>query len=70
MTNSKYLLLTGRKAQEKVYYRHSGKPGHLKVTPVPLMIEKKVNVNGNSRRLRVGNGRDFEESGFGDVTEE
>jgi large subunit ribosomal protein L13 len=42
VTNAKYLFLTGRKAKEKVYYRHSGKPGHLKVIPVPLMIEKKV----------------------------
>jgi len=42
VTNARYLLLTGRKMTDKVYYKHSGSPGHLKVTPVFRMIEKKV----------------------------
>ncbi len=30
--NSHLIKLTGAKGEEKVYYRHSGRPGHLKVT--------------------------------------
>jgi ribosomal protein L13 len=42
VTNSRYLLMTGRKTAEKVYYRHSGRPGHLKVIPLKKIVEKRV----------------------------
>jgi large subunit ribosomal protein L13 len=48
VTNAKYLLMTGRKTEDKVYYRHSGRPGHLKVTPLQLMIAKKVHPSVES----------------------
>lgn len=30
--NAHLIKLTGEKANQKVYYRHSGRPGHLKIT--------------------------------------
>ena len=42
VTNARYLLMTGKKTDDKVYYKHSGRPGHLKVIPVQRAIEKKV----------------------------
>lgn len=35
--NAKEVAVTGRKEKQKVYYRHSGKPGNLKVTTLATM---------------------------------
>lgn len=39
--NAEKIQLTGRKAEQKKYYRHSGYPGGIKVTSFSDMIEKK-----------------------------
>ena len=41
VVNAEKVRLTGRKAEQKEYYRHSGYPGGLKVTSFSDMIEKK-----------------------------
>ena len=41
VVNAEKVQLTGRKAEQKEYYRHSGYPGGLKVTSFSDMIEKK-----------------------------
>jgi large subunit ribosomal protein L13 len=38
--NAKDVRLTGRKEQDKKYYRHSGRPGSLQVTSLKEMLEK------------------------------
>lgn len=38
--NSHLIKLTGAKAEEKVYYHHSGRPGHLKTTKYKDIIVK------------------------------
>jgi len=39
--NAGKIRLTGKKAQQKMYYRHSGYMGHLKEIPFAKMIQKK-----------------------------
>ena len=39
--NASKLRLTGKKLQQKVYYRHSGYPGGLKVTKASTMLNEK-----------------------------
>lgn len=39
--NAEKIRLTGRKMDEKIYYRHSGFPGGLKETSAKEMLEKK-----------------------------
>ena len=39
VTNAKSIVLTGRKKQQKVYYRHSGYPGGLKEIKFKKMME-------------------------------
>ncbi len=41
VVNAEKVLLTGRKAEQKEYYRHSGYPGGLKTISFSDMIEKK-----------------------------
>ncbi|KPJ51159.1 50S ribosomal protein L13 [candidate division TA06 bacterium DG_26] len=41
VTNAKKIYFTGRKRENKMYYRHSGYPGGLKVTPLQKLLEKK-----------------------------
>ena len=41
VVNADKIRLTGRKADQKVYYRHSGYPGGLKATPLRRMMEKR-----------------------------
>ena len=41
VVNAEKVRLTGRKAEQKEYYRHSGYPGGLKTTSFSDMIEKK-----------------------------
>lgn len=40
VVNTDKLHVTGNKMKDKVYYNHSGKPGHLKVTPLEKMMAK------------------------------
>jgi len=39
VVNAEKVLLTGRKLDQKKYYRHSGYPGHLKETTARRMLE-------------------------------
>lgn len=38
--NAAHYKVTGQKLEQKIYYRHSGRPGHLKETPLGKMQEK------------------------------
>lgn len=38
--NADKIRLTGRKAQQKMYYRHSGYPGGLRATPAGKMLQR------------------------------
>jgi large subunit ribosomal protein L13 len=40
VVNAEKIVLTGRKLDQKLYYRHSGYPGGLKETPVRRMLER------------------------------
>jgi large subunit ribosomal protein L13 len=40
VTNAEKIRVTGRKADQKVYYRHTGYPGGLKMTSYKMMREK------------------------------
>jgi large subunit ribosomal protein L13 len=39
VVNAEKVRLTGKKLDQKRYYRHSGYPGGLKETPIRLMLE-------------------------------
>jgi len=39
--NAEKLIVTGRKATQKIYYRHTGYPGGLKETTFEKLIQKK-----------------------------
>ena len=41
--NAQKVIVTGKKSEEKIYYRHSGYPGGLKEIPYLRMLEKKPN---------------------------
>ncbi|GAV54003.1 hypothetical protein ZYGR_0AK05050 [Zygosaccharomyces rouxii] len=41
ITNCQALRITGKKLQQKHYWSHSGKPGHLKLTPMEKVIADK-----------------------------
>ncbi|GIQ64368.1 50S ribosomal protein L13 [Paenibacillus cisolokensis] len=41
IVNADKIVLTGKKLQNKMYYRHSLYPGGLKVTPAQDMLKKK-----------------------------
>lgn len=41
VTNCKKLRVTGNKFEDKVYWRHSGMPGHLKLTPMEKVVADK-----------------------------
>lgn len=41
VTNASKTVLTGNKAQDKKYYRHTGYLGHLKVIPYGKLLEEK-----------------------------
>ncbi|HEY1011272.1 MAG TPA: 50S ribosomal protein L13 [Herpetosiphonaceae bacterium] len=38
--NAEKVRLTGRKADQKLYYRHTNYPGGLKITPFKVMLQK------------------------------
>src|SRR5579864_7066535 len=40
VVNADKIRLTGRKAQQKMYYRHSGYPGGLRATPAGKMLQR------------------------------
>lgn len=40
VVNAEKVRLTGRKPEQKIYYRHSGYPGGLKETPYRVMLAK------------------------------
>lgn len=68
VTNSRYLLMTGRKTTDKVYYRHLGRPGHMRVIPLRKIVEEKV--DSMSVRLTTGGGGYIATCCFWDVTQE
>jgi large subunit ribosomal protein L13 len=41
VVNAGKVRLTGRKADQKIYYRHSGYPGGLRATPAGQMLRRK-----------------------------
>ena len=60
VVNAEKVAVTGRKAEQKVYYRHSGYPGGLKKTSYEEMLERKPTeilrraVKGMMPRTRLG----------------
>ncbi len=40
VVNADKIRLTGRKAQQKIYYRHSGYPGGLRATPAGKLLQR------------------------------
>ncbi len=40
VVNAEKIVLTGRKPEQKIYYRHSGYPGGLKATPYKMMLAR------------------------------
>ncbi|WP_298817145.1 50S ribosomal protein L13 [Chloroflexus sp.] len=40
VVNAEKIVLTGRKPDQKIYYRHTGYPGGLKATPYKMMLAK------------------------------
>lgn len=60
VVNAEKVIVTGRKAEQKVYYRHSGRPGGLKETPYEVMLERKPTeilrkaVHGMMPKTRLG----------------
>ena len=40
VVNAEKIRLTGRKAQQKIYYRHSGYPGGLRETPAGKLMQR------------------------------
>ena len=40
VVNCEKIKITGKKADQKIYYRHTGYPGGLKATPYKLMLAK------------------------------
>jgi large subunit ribosomal protein L13 len=60
VVNAAEVVLTGDKANQKVYYRHSGYPGGLKETPYKIMIARhperviKFAVKGMLPKNRLG----------------
>jgi large subunit ribosomal protein L13 len=62
IVNADKVRVTGRKAQQKVYYRHSGYPGGLKTTTLGKMMKEfptralEKSVSGMLPHTRLGNG--------------
>ncbi len=44
VVNADKIRLTGRKAQQKLYYRHSGYPGGLRATPAGKVLQRHPEV--------------------------
>lgn len=62
VTNAKKVKVTGKKINQKVYYRHSGYPGGLKVETFDKLMERKPKyiiehaVKGMLPKNRLGRG--------------
>ena len=41
VVNAEKVVVTGRKAEQKYYWRHSGRPGGLKTTSYEVMMQRK-----------------------------
>jgi large subunit ribosomal protein L13 len=60
VVNAEKVLVTGKKAEQKVYYRHSGYPGGLKETSFESMLERRPTeilrraVRGMMPKTRLG----------------
>ena len=60
VVNAEKVVVTGKKAEQKVYYRHTGYPGGLKETSYEVMMERKPTeilrkaVRGMMPRTRLG----------------
>lgn len=60
VVNAEKIRITGRKADQKLYYRHSGFPGGLKVIPYRMMLAKRPEnilrraVKGMLPKNRIG----------------
>jgi large subunit ribosomal protein L13 len=60
VVNAEKMVVTGKKAEQKVYYRHTGYPGGLKETSYEVMLERKPTeilrkaVRGMMPRTRLG----------------
>ena len=60
VVNAEKVVVTGRKAEQKVYYRHTGYPGGLRETSYEVMLERKPTeilrkaVRGMMPRTRLG----------------
>lgn len=58
--NAEKIVVTGRKAEQKVYYRHTGYPGGLRETPYKVMLQKhperilKFAIKGMLPKNRLG----------------
>lgn len=42
VVNAEKIVLTGRKPEQKIYYRHTGYPGGIKATPYKMMMAKSL----------------------------
>jgi len=60
VVNAEKVLVTGRKAEQKIYYRHTGYPGGLRETPYKMMMAKhpdrilRFAVKGMLPKNRIG----------------
>jgi large subunit ribosomal protein L13 len=60
VVNAERVIVTGKKAEQKTYYRHTGYPGGLKETSYEAMLERKPTevlrkaVRGMMPRTRLG----------------
>ncbi|MBV9452584.1 MAG: 50S ribosomal protein L13 [Rubrobacter sp.] len=60
VVNAEKVIVTGKKAEQKVYYRHTGYPGGLKETSYEAMLERKPTeilrraVRGMMPKTRLG----------------
>ncbi len=60
VVNAEGVVVTGRKAEQKYYWRHSGRPGGLKTTSYEVMMERKPTeilrkaVRGMMPKTRLG----------------
>ncbi len=60
VVNAEKVAVTGKKAEQKVYYRHTGRPGSLRETSYEVMLERKPTeilrkaVKGMMPRTRLG----------------
>ncbi|NTU78287.1 MAG: 50S ribosomal protein L13 [Chloroflexales bacterium] len=60
VVNCEKIRIMGKKADQKVYYRHSGYPGGIKETPYRMMLDKhpdrilRIAVKGMLPKNRIG----------------